>query len=134
MKSHIKRAIECLHNAGIRRRRIIVYTLYNYNDSPDDFYNKVLDLLNWGVVCYPMRYEPLCTLEKNRYVSPKWDKERLEMVAEARRVIGTTGAFPPYTGLIKKFRKAKHFDEAFELRPPNAKLPNSQLKMISHTT
>lgn len=39
------------------------------------------------------------------------------MVAAARRVIGFGGAFPPYEGLVKKFTRAKSFDEAFELYP-----------------
>jgi len=118
---HIKRAIEYLSDVGIRKRRVVVYTLYNYTDSPDDFFHRVLDLLEWGVASYPMRFEPLCTIEKNRYVSPKWEKKYLEMVADARRVIGYGGAFPPYEGLIKKFQKAKDFEEAFALRPAGLK-------------
>lgn len=117
MKPHLKRAIDNLSEAGIRKRSIVIYTLYNYTDTPDDFFHRVLDLLEWGVVSYPMRFEPLCTLEKNRYVSSKWEKRSLEMVADARRVIGYGGAFPPYDGLIKKFVKAKDFEEAFTLRP-----------------
>ena len=64
-----------------------------------------------------MRFEPLDSLTKNVYISPKWTKERLEMVAEARRVIGYGGAFPPYEGLRKKLAAAKSFEEAFGLRP-----------------
>ena len=37
------------------------------------------------------------------------------MVAAARRVIGYGGAFPPYEGLVKKFRDARNFEEAFAL-------------------
>jgi hypothetical protein len=39
------------------------------------------------------------------------------MVADARRVIGFGGAFPPYDGLRKKFNSASIFSEAFGLRP-----------------
>ena len=63
-----------------------------------------------------MRFEPLTSLDKNRFVSPKWTREDLEMVANARRVIGYAGAFPPYQGLVNKFNRAKDFYEAFELR------------------
>ena len=134
MKKHIKRAIEYLSEVGIRRRNIIVYTLYNYTDTPDDFFNRVADLLNWGVVSYPMRYEPLCTLEKNNYVSPKCDDKRLEMVAEARRVLGSSGAFPPYNGLIEKFNRANTFDGAFKLRPVNLKPSKSKLEIAPFMT
>lgn len=113
----VRKAIERLEAAGKRRRDIVVYTLFNYTDDPDDFLGRVKDLLSWGVVSYPMRYEPLTSLAKNRFVSPRWDPERLEMVADARRVMGCAGAFPPYRGLVKKLMKAESFDEAFKLRP-----------------
>lgn len=115
-KNKVESAIKKLTGNGIKRREIFVYTLFNYNESPSEFLNRVKDILNWGVVCYPMRYEPLFTLEKNVYVSPKWTNQQIEMVQQARRVIGFGGAFPPYTGLVNKFNDAKCFEEAFELR------------------
>lgn len=115
----LKKAIGLLKEIGIRGRRIIVYCLYNYQqDTPDDFLNRIKDLLEWGVVAYPMRYEPLEPRRKNTYVSPNWTTEQLEMVAKARRVIGYGGAFPPYEGLKKKILEAENFNKAFELRPP----------------
>ena len=114
----VENAIRYLSEAGIRRRKIVVYALYNYTDSPDDFFERIRDLLEWGVVSYPMRYEPLNSLKKNEHVSPKWTRDLLEMVADARRVLGTHGAFPPYEGLRKKFLKAADFQEAFALWPP----------------
>ena len=112
----LMRAIPALEAAGFNRRRMHVYTLYNFMDSPDDFLNRVIDLLDWGVVSYPMRYEPLNSLVKNKYISPHWTPERLEMVAKARRVLGFGGAFPPYEGLVKKLKSARSFEDAFSLR------------------
>ena len=100
----------------MNKRDIFVYALFNYNESPDEFLNRVRDILNLGVVCYPMRYEPLFTLEKNIYISPKWDITKIELVQNARRVIGYGGAFPPYEGLVNKFNNAKSFEKAFGLR------------------
>jgi hypothetical protein len=119
----VKKAIERLHDVGINGRRIMVYTLFNYNDDPEEFFLKVRNILEWGAVCYPMRYEPLdipFALEKNKYISPKWEAQLIEMVHDARRVIGFGGAFPPYQGLIEKFQKARSFEEAFALRPKRA--------------
>jgi hypothetical protein len=45
-----------------------------------------------------------------------WAIEQLNMVAQARRVIGYGGALPPYEGLIKKFCDAQTFEQAFALR------------------
>ncbi len=116
---HVKRAIKVLHKKGVYKRAILVYALYNFTDSPNDFFPRVKKILEWGAVCYPMRYQPCNTLTKNSYVSPKWTSEQLDMVERARRVIGYGGAFPPYKGLINKFKKAKDFDEAFSLYPEN---------------
>ncbi len=111
----VKKAIECLEAAGFRARNIISYVLFNFQDTPEDLFIRVRNLLEWGACAYPMRFQPLDTLEKDAYISPLWTKEELEMVANARRVIGYGGAFPPYEGLVKKFANARNFGEAFGL-------------------
>lgn len=135
IREYVRQAIEKLAAAGVDRRKLIFYTLYNYVETPDQFFMKVRDLLNWGVVSYPMRFEPLLTLEKGKYVAPQWTKDELQMVAAARRVIGYGGAFPPYEGLVDKFNKAKNFKEAFTLRPKEiegseAEVPKEGLKRM----
>jgi len=115
-KPYVERAVQLLTSHGISGRRILIYALYNYTDNPNEFFERVRDILRLGTVCYPMRYQPIYTLEKNKYIAPKWDYQRLELVEKARRVIGCGGALPPYEGLMKKFERAKDFDEAFSLR------------------
>jgi len=116
-RSGVKRGIEYLKEAGFRGKSLIFYTLYNYRDTPEDFLERLKDLMNWGVVSYPMRFEPLTSLKKNQYVSENWNIEILEMIAKARRVLGFMGAFPPYEGLVKKITTAKNLYEAMKLRP-----------------
>jgi len=118
IKKSLSRAIDLLKDAGISGRRIVVYCLYGYLDTPEDFVERIRDLTVWGVVAYPMRYQPLEPCNKDSYVSPNWTSEQLEMIAKARRVIGYGGAFPPYEGLKRKFLNARTLSEAFELRPP----------------
>jgi len=131
IRPYIEKAITRLKDNGIKGRRMVFYVLHNYVDDPEDFFQRVRDLLSWGVVVYPMRYEPLCTLQKHKYVSPKWTPEELRMVAEARRVLGYGGAFPPYKGLVEKFQRANKFQEAFSLRPigGNWKIPGPVVEM-----
>lgn len=129
-RTNVQRAIERLENAGINKRSIIVYTLYNFQDDPNDFLNRVRDLLSWGVVSYPMRYEPLVSLRKNLFIGNNWEKEQLDNLARARRVIGFFGSFPPYKGLIEKLNDATDFDDAFSLRPPR---PKSELEKVYQT-
>jgi len=121
IKKDLEKAINLLKEARFRGRRIVVYCLYNHLDTPEDFLIRLGDLLNWGVVAYPMRYEPLEPGNKNSYVSPRWATEQLEMVAKARRVTGYGGAFPPYEGLKRKILDAKSFEKAFELRAEKGK-------------
>jgi len=119
MGPYAERAVERLGAYGVRKRRILVYTLFNYTDDPEEFLRRVRDILHWGVACYPMRYIPIDATEKNAYVAPKWDLKKLDMVEESRRVIGYGGAFPPYEALIKKLDRADGFEDAFSLYPPN---------------
>ncbi len=114
----VQKALERLEAVGIRRRQVVVYTLYNYLDDPENFKTRVEEILSWGATSYPMRFEPLTSLTKNAYISPRWSKEQVEMVAKARRVIGFAGAFPPYDYLARKFGRAKDFSAAFTLRSP----------------
>lgn len=113
----LETAIPELTRAGFKLRNTIVYVLYNFQDSPEDFLERICDLMEWGVVAYPMRFEPLDSLKKNEHVAPKWTAQQLEMLAQARRVIGYGGAFPPHDGLRKKFTEARSFEDAFCLRP-----------------
>jgi hypothetical protein len=131
----VKRAIDILHAYGIRRKKIIIYTLFNFEDDPRDFFGRVRDILNWGAACYPMRFQPLDSLEKNQHIGTKWTKKEVDMVQRSRRVLGFSGAFPPYEGLVIKFNKANCFEEAFKLRSSVAHiskdyaLPSSVKKM-----
>jgi hypothetical protein len=120
-KEDVEKAIKLLSEKGKDQRSILVYTLFNYTESPEDFLQRVLEIFSWGAVCYPMRFQPLTVLEKDKWISEKWTKDQLEMVAKARRVIGFGGAFPPYGGLVNKFKNAKNFEEAFSLYPMRAR-------------
>ncbi|MHB1547033.1 MAG: radical SAM protein [bacterium] len=120
----VERAIHFLEKAGFNKRNLIFYMLYNFynssngmGDTPEDFFYRLIDLMKWGVTAYPMKYVPLDALDKNKFISPLWNAEKLEMVAMARRVLGYGGAFVPYTGFVNKINNSNCFEEAMELRP-----------------
>ncbi|MCI4352057.1 MAG: hypothetical protein L3K14_01525 [Thermoplasmata archaeon] len=133
----VQAAVSRLREHGASTRKVIVYTLFDYVDDPENFFHRVRDLLNWGAVSYPMRFEPLTSLAKNQFVSPHWTAEALTRVAKARRVLGFAGAFPPYKGLVEKLNASGTFDEAFSLRPVQKErqgVPQNTLSEISEET
>ena len=132
-RQFVKKAITRLYENGISRRKILVYTLYNFTESPDEFFGRVRDILIWRAVCYPMRFQPCDTLQKDSYVSKKWTEEELGKVQSSRRVIGYGGAFPAYKGLVKKFEKASGFEEAFTLWSAKKKEPKPSVVDIHQT-
>ena len=124
-RKSVEKSVQLLSDNGVRKRSILFYTLFNYydpkrktGDDPETFLRRVREILELGCTCYPMRYEPPTSLVKNKFVSPRWTALQLELVAEARRVIGYGGAFPPYKGLVNKLHDAPSFDDAFSLRSP----------------
>lgn len=56
------------------------FVLYNFRDTPEDFLQRIKDLAELGVSAFPMRYQPLDALEKNKYISPNWTTEELKAV------------------------------------------------------
>ncbi len=73
MRNPLQKAINLLKEIGFKSRKILVYCLYNFpnpNDNPETFLVRISDLMEWGNVAYPMRYEPLEPRKKNTFVSP----------------------------------------------------------------
>lgn len=121
---YIKKAIELLGEAGYKKKNLIFYMLYNFwdkqhkkGDTPEDFLLRLKNLMKWGASVYPMRFIPLDSLTRTGYVSPLWTPEKLEMIADARRVLGFAGTWVPYKALADKFLYSDTFEQAMELRP-----------------
>lgn len=119
-EEEVERGVRLLKSAGIRPRKILAYLLYNFNEGPEDLLYRLKKTMEWGIVSYPMRYQPISgpfALKKDSFIGPKWTSELLEMVPDARRVLGCNGAFPPYRALKEKFLSAFTLKEALKLRP-----------------
>jgi len=127
---YIKKAIDLLGDAGYKKKNLIFYMLYNFwdndhkkGDTPDDFLLRLKNLMRWGASVYPMRFIPLDSLTRTGYVSPLWTAEKLEMIADARRVLGFAGTWVPYRALADKFIFSETFEQAMELRPMKKDAP-----------
>ena len=121
VRNSVAKAIAALIEAGFRGRDIVVYTLYGWNDSPEDFFQRIRDMAQWGVSIYPMRYQPTDALEKNAFIPERWSREELEMVFDAQRALGFRGVWLPREALRRKFLEALNFARAMELRPRETK-------------
>ena len=126
---YIRKAIDLLGNAGYKKKNLIFYMLYNFwdeqhkkGDAPEDFLLRLKNLMTWGASVYPMRFIPLDSLTRTGYVSPLWTHDKLEMVADARRVLGFAGTWVPYKALSDKFTYSNTFEQAMELRPKKAQV------------
>jgi len=102
---------------GLNGRRIMFYCLYNFEDDPEDFFERVKAILSWGCVAFPMRFQAIWmpyALRKNSYIGKNWTQKELRMVKEFIAKYGFGGALPPY--LAEHFEKAKDFYEAFDTK------------------
>jgi hypothetical protein len=76
MEHSFFRAYQVLRRAGFTARKIKVYVLIGFNDSPEDALYRLETVKSLGSRPNPMRYQPIDTKEKNGYVDPNWtDKE-----------------------------------------------------------
>lgn len=73
----IHNGITLMAERGHRDFRL--YMLYNYQDTPDDFYNRMVDMqeladkLKVAIALFPMRYRPILTIDKNvNYTGKHW--------------------------------------------------------------
>jgi hypothetical protein len=119
VRDQLQKAVNLLKQVGFRGGQILIYCLYNNlfdrNDTPETFLHRVQDILSWGAVCYPMRFEPLEPVQKGTFVSPQWDPVALEMIADFRRVMGKGGALAARDGIKRKILGVGDFYTAFDL-------------------
>lgn len=55
-----------------------VFILYNFNDSPEDFYYRLKEIIKtWYFDAYPMKFQPLTAKVKDSFTGKHWDKTKL---------------------------------------------------------
>jgi len=76
-ESPFRRAYEVLRHAGFPAKRIFVYVLVGYNDTPEDALYRLSEIWKMGSFPNPMRYQPLDALHKNSFVGEHWTERKL---------------------------------------------------------
>lgn len=69
--------IECLIREGIPKRKIRIYVLMGFNDSPEDAEQRLRTVRDRGFLPCPQRYNPLDALARDTYVGPNWTDSEL---------------------------------------------------------
>ena len=70
-------AYKRLRQAGFPKKRIRVYVLVGFKDTPDDARCRLETVTALGIDPNPMRYNPLDTLVRDSYVAPGWTDTQL---------------------------------------------------------
>lgn len=80
-ESALMTAFERLRRAGIPKKRIRVYVLVGYNDTPEDALYRLRAVAGLGVDPNPIRYNPLDAMVRDSFIGQNWtDKELTRFV------------------------------------------------------
>ncbi len=93
---HVLRAINLAKQYS--KSEIRVYVLYNFKDTPEDFFNRILLLNKHGVLAFPMEYRKP-TSEATRFPGPHWNTQLL-------RALKLSLVFYYRKGMITQSRKS----------------------------
>lgn len=77
-ENEVTSAINRCLNAGFSKRKIRVYVLFGFNDTPDDALYRFQTLKTMGIRANPQRYQPLDALVKDRYIAQNWTNRELK--------------------------------------------------------
>jgi hypothetical protein len=74
----IKRALTLVRDNKIKAN-FFCYMLFNYHDSPEDFWlriektQEIVDRVGKSIYLFPQRYEPFNSLKRNIYIGKHWN-------------------------------------------------------------
>ena len=69
----IQKVIKLCLKEGIKKTHIMIYVLFNYNDTPQEAEWRAREIIKSGAIPYPQRYSPLDYLKKRpSYVGKYW--------------------------------------------------------------
>jgi hypothetical protein len=94
VESQFMRAFERLRQAGIPKRRIRVYVLIGWKDTPEDAAYRLQLIQGLHLLPFPMRFEPLDARERGAYVGPGWSDAELRRFMKYWTNIGRFGSVP----------------------------------------
>ena len=88
------RAFDLVTKSGFAARRVRVYVLIGYDDTPADALYRLRSVWGLGAWPFPMRYEPLNAHAKRRYVGPGWSDAELQRYVRYWSNLNYLGSIP----------------------------------------
>ena len=96
----VQRGIELAQKYGLTRTQkwkgsgnpIAVYVLYNFNDTPEDFYYRIREIIKVGGMSFPMQYSPHEDLNRE-YVGKHWTKIQRDAVKKLTNNLGQISSY-----------------------------------------
>lgn len=78
-ESQFTKAMELIRTYLVKRySNLMVYCLFNYQDTPDEALYRANKIIELGGSPWPMPYRPLNWFSKDDYVSPQWTHEQVK--------------------------------------------------------
>lgn len=90
---YYQRAVELCHKYKISKK-IITYTLYNFNDSPEDLWYRIKEIILSNADAFLMKYAPIYSLNK-KYVGKHWSEKTLRNFTNKIRKLSSARVIIP---------------------------------------
>jgi hypothetical protein len=94
MEMRFLRAVQRLRDAGFPKRRIRVYVLIGWQDTPEDAAYRLGVVKDLKLLPFPMRFEPLDAWERGAYVGKGWTDRELRRFMKYWSNFGRFGSIP----------------------------------------
>ena len=112
---YFQEAVKIARRSG-RNQRITAYVLYNFDDTPEDFWYRITEAFKLQCSIHPMKYAPINQMSR-RYIGKHWSKEKITGTKKIFLRISNVGSSKEYSRKEvkeKRFMQSDHFGSSPE--------------------
>jgi len=112
-EGYIQRTLQMCAEAGIGKARVLVYVLYNFNDTPQEAEYRMREVLKYKFRPYPQEYTPLDKLTRNpHHIGKYWTAELTSAFRNFYHIPKWfhTRTFPEWLEINKKHELLEQFN------------------------
>lgn len=119
-EGYIQKTLEACADAGIGKARVLVYVLYNFNDTPQEAEYRMREVIKFKFRPYPQQYTPLDKITRNpQFIGKYWTPELASSFRNFYHIPKWfhTRTFPEWLKINKKDELLEQFYEYSFVRP-----------------